>query len=243
MFHCQDRKEDSVLLQPNIYRSLLRQTHHFPRLLKKPFRGVTNVSPDHGGMSAQHAAIIVTVVSSSSAASSGDSMACVIAQQRVHPVVVHGNPLTEHKQLFVRACGCVHQQVPSLTGWKWCPQPHRSKGGKHLALRSHHLRDALTCVACWRRSAITGKVQVLTWRPTVFFCHFLSVRWFETPRTVVVFRAPQIFDRHLTSFCASFLCVSEEGDGKKGRWEKGCFPCKLWGREKLYFTPKTSEIC
>lgn len=144
-------------------------------------------------------------------------MACVIAQRRVHPVVVHGNPLTEHKQLFVRACECVHQQVPSSTGWKWCPQQHRSKGGKNLALRSHHLRDARTCVTCWRRSTITGKVQVLTSRPSVFFCDFLSVRLFETPPpppTVFVFRAPQIFDR-LTSFCASFLCVCEEGDGKQ----------------------------
>lgn len=35
MFHCQDRKEDSLLFKPNISRSLLRQTHHFPRLLNR----------------------------------------------------------------------------------------------------------------------------------------------------------------------------------------------------------------
>lgn len=29
-------------------------------------------------------------------------MACVIAQRRVHPVVLPGNPLTEHNVLFVR---------------------------------------------------------------------------------------------------------------------------------------------
>lgn len=39
-------------------------------------------------------------------------MACVIAQRCVHPVVVHSDPLTEHKQLFVRAYERVHQQVP-----------------------------------------------------------------------------------------------------------------------------------
>lgn len=167
-------------------------------------------------------------------------MACVIAQRRVHPVVVHGNPLTEHKQLFVRACECVHQQVPSFTGWKWCLQPHRSKGGeKNLALRAHHLRDALTCVTCWRRSTITGKVRILTSRPTLFFCVFLTVRLFETPRTVFVFIATQIFDRRLMSFCAPFLCVSQEDEGC---WKKVCHPCKLWGREKRYFTSETSEF-
>lgn len=46
------------------------------------------------------------------------SMACVIAQRRVQPVVVNGNPLTEHNQLFARAYVCADQQVPSLSGWK-----------------------------------------------------------------------------------------------------------------------------
>lgn len=115
------------------------------------------------------------------------SMACVIAQQRVHPVVVHGNPLTEHKQIFVRARERVDQQVPSFTGWKGCLQPRRSKG-KPLALRADHLRDALTCVSCWRRSATTGKVQLLTSTlASFFFCVLLSACLFKTTRTVSVF--------------------------------------------------------
>lgn len=39
-------------------------------------------------------------------------LACVIAQQRVQPIV--GNPLTEHYQLFVRAYVRADQQVLSL---------------------------------------------------------------------------------------------------------------------------------
>lgn len=46
------------------------------------------------------------------------STACVIAQRRVQPLMVNGNPLTEHKQLYVRSRVCAHQQVPLLTGWK-----------------------------------------------------------------------------------------------------------------------------
>lgn len=108
----------------------------------------------------KHAAIIVTDISSRS----GDSsfMACVIAQRRVHPVAVHGNPLTEHKLLLVRARECVDQQVPSFAGWTWRSQPRRPEG-IHLASRAHHLREALTCVPCWRRSPTTGKVGLLTW--------------------------------------------------------------------------------
>lgn len=40
-------------------------------------------------------------------------MACVIAQRRVQPIVVNGNPLTAHYQLFARAYVCADQQVLS----------------------------------------------------------------------------------------------------------------------------------
>ncbi|GAA6225207.1 uncharacterized [Lates japonicus] len=44
-----------------------------------------------------------------------ESMACVIAQQRVQPIAVTVNPLTEHNQLFERAYVRADQQVLSLT--------------------------------------------------------------------------------------------------------------------------------
>lgn len=56
------------------------------------------------------------------------SMACVIAQRRVLPIAVSGNPLTEHNQLFVQAYVRADQQVLSLTGWKSRLQPRRFEG-------------------------------------------------------------------------------------------------------------------
>lgn len=62
-------------------------------------------------------------------------LACVIAQQRVQPIV--GNPLTEHYQLFVRAYVRADQQVLSLkkkekkrkkSGWKSLLQQRQSEG-------------------------------------------------------------------------------------------------------------------
>lgn len=90
--------------------------------------------PEYGVTSVKHAVIIVTVIQISSV---NASMACVIAQQRVHPVVVLGNPLTEHKQLLVRACECVQQQVPFFTGWKWFLQAHRSEEGEQISRCGH----------------------------------------------------------------------------------------------------------
>lgn len=142
--------------------------------------------------------------------SSGDSsfMACVIAQRRVHPVVLRGNPLTEHKVLLVRACERVDQQVPSFTGWKWRPQPRRSEGIP-LALRAHHLRDALTCVTCWRPSPTTGKVRLLTSSLAAFLCVFRVFGWNHRPS------ARLEFWRRLRSFRAPVSCVSEGGERRR----------------------------
>ena len=91
-----------------------------------------------------------------------DSMACVIAQRRVQPIVVNENPLTEHNQLFVRAYVCADQQVLSLT------KLDGSLGCKHTDLKENsyvtdsYFQDALTYVTCPRRSTVTGKVCVLT---------------------------------------------------------------------------------
>lgn len=112
-------------------------------------------------------------------------------------------------------CESVHQQVHSFTGWKWFLQPHRSNRKKNLALQAHHLRDALTCVTCGRRSTITGKVPVLTSRPAVCFCVCLSVRFFKTTWTVFVFSRPQIFfSQTLDGFLCAFLKKARD-DGKK----------------------------
>lgn len=160
------------------------------------------------------AVIIVTDNSSSS----GDSsfMACVIAQRRVHPVVLHGNPLTEHNVLLVRPCERVDQQVPSFTGWKWRPQPRRSEGIP-LALRAHHLRDALTCVTCWRPSPTTGKVGLLTSSRTSFFRVFrvfgLEPSLFSAPRIL------ETFDVFLCAFLVRF--------GRRARDAKVCSRRKL----------------
>lgn len=82
---------------------------------------------------------------------SSESMACVIAQRRVQPIVFNGNPLTEHNQLFVQAYVCADQQVPVFdkTEWKSRLQPQRSEG-KTLVLRTLILQDALTYVTCTR---------------------------------------------------------------------------------------------
>lgn len=56
------------------------------------------------------------------------SMACVIAQRRVLPRAVNGNPLTEHNQLFVQARVRADQQVLPVTGWKSRLQPRRFEG-------------------------------------------------------------------------------------------------------------------
>lgn len=150
---------------------------------------------------------IVTDIGSSS----GDSsfMACVIAQRRVHRVVLHGNPLSEHKLLLVRACERVDQQVPSFTGCKWRLQPRRSEGIP-LALRAHHLRDARTCVTCWRRSPTTGKVRLLT--SSLPASLRVSVCLVET---ALLFSAPRI----LETFDV-FLCVFLVRFGRRRRTQK-----------------------
>lgn len=134
-------------------------------------------------------------------------MACVIAQRRVHPVVLHGNPLTEHKVILVRACERVDQQVPSFTGCKCRLQPRRSQGIP-LALRAHHLRDALTCVTCGRPSPTTGKVGLLTSSQTAFFCVFRVLGWNHHCLVRLEFWI------RLRSFCAPFSCVSEGSVGR-----------------------------
>lgn len=93
-----------------------------------------------------------------------------------------GIQLTEHKQLFVRACERVHQQVPPFTGWKWRLQPHRPKEGNKS-------RGAGTIVSgmrwhAWRagddrRSQV--KLGLLTSRPAVFFCVFPFGGFLWTP--------------------------------------------------------------
>lgn len=101
---------------------------------------------------------------------SRESMACVIAQRRVQPIMVNGNPLTEHNQLFVRAYVCADQQVLCLT------KLDGSHGYKHADLKGHshgtdsYFQDALTYMTCSRRSAVTGKVRILTLFSWMFFC-------------------------------------------------------------------------
>lgn len=91
-----------------------------------------------------------------------ESMACVIAQRRVQPIVVNENPLTEHNQLFVRAYVCADQQVLFLnkTGCQSRLQAHRSEGKTYVT--DSYFQDALAYVTCSRRSTVTGKVCVLT---------------------------------------------------------------------------------
>lgn len=73
-------------------------------------------------------------------------MACVIAQRRVQPIVVNGNPLTEHYQLLCgRMYACTDQQVLSLSGWKSRLQPRRSDlSGGNSNVTDSYFQDALT---------------------------------------------------------------------------------------------------
>lgn len=99
-------------------------------------------------------------------------LACVIAQQRVQPIV--GNPLTEHYQLFVRAYVRADQQVLSLKKKK---RKERNLDGSrcysNASLRGNstiadpYSQDARTCVKCSRPSAGAGKV-----RAEQFLCFF-----------------------------------------------------------------------
>lgn len=176
-------------------------------------------------MSVKRAVIIVTVISSSSVDSS-----CVHGVRHcaaARPSRCGSWESADRAQTVICAGVRVRSSAGAFFYWMEVVLTATPiQRGENLALRPHHLRDALTCVACWRRSTITGKLRVLTSRPTVFSFVLVSVRLHGTPRTVFVFSAPQFFDRRLTSFCAPFLCVSEEGEGC-WRGKKVCYPRKL----------------
>lgn len=134
------------------------------------------------------------------------SMACVIAQRRVHPAVADGNPLTEHRHLFVRACERVHQQVPSPAGWNRRSQARRAEGAA-AALRAQSLQDAPTCLTCCRRPTTTGKVRLLTSTRRDSCCVRLCV--FVRRDSNGVWTLLET----LMSLCASFSCVPGEDEG------------------------------
>lgn len=91
-----------------------------------------------------------------------ESMACVIAQQRVQPIAVIGNPLTEHNQLFERAYVRADQQVLPLTKLDGSLDYNRTDLRENSSVWTLYLQDAQTFMRSSQRSAVTGKVRLLT---------------------------------------------------------------------------------